>query len=69
MPVAANSQPKAARPTQAKNPAVAGGVFVFGTRGPTLPPKGDELVGDELCPWLHSCGAGQSTSPSVSAKR
>jgi hypothetical protein len=41
--------------TRVENPAVSGGVFRFLTGGPTLPGKGDKLVGDELCPVLQRC--------------
>ena len=33
-----------------KSPAELAGLFVFQARGPTLPPKGDKLIGDVLCP-------------------
>ena len=47
--------PSTVAPTgsEMKSPAVAGGAFVFQARGPTLPPLGDELVGDQLCPRLQ----------------
>ena len=38
-------------PYRSGTPAVAGGGSI---RGPTLPGKGDKLVGDELCPVLHT---------------
>jgi len=55
-------------PTRRKTPPFPA-EFSFWELG-TLPGKGDKLVGDELCPVLHSyCSAGHSMSLGSSASR